>query len=159
MSISVGQTPPNFSLPNQQGNTVTLADLKAKGGPTVVFFYPKNGTPGCTQQMCSFSNQYSVFKQYNASVVGISGDSEASHQSAAKQHSLPFDLLSDPKNQTRQAWGIPKFLGMLPHRVTVVLDKAGKVYHTTVAMFDADKHITEALGAVRAMAGASDTHD
>ncbi len=159
MALSIGQTPPDFNLPNHQGEAVSLSGLLANGGPVVVFFYPKNGTPGCTQQMCTFGQQYSVFQQHNVTIVGISGDSQSSHTSTTQHHSLPFNLLSDPKHTTRQAWGLPTFLGLFPHRVTVVLDNTGRVYHLTKSMFNISGHITGALSAVRQLAGATDTHD
>jgi peroxiredoxin Q/BCP len=115
----------------------------------VFYFYPKDNTPGCTAQACSFRDKYEDFKDFGAEVIGISGDSIASHQNFTIQYKLPFVLLSDSDKKLRTLFGVPaSFLGLLPGRVTYVADKEGII----TMIFDsvmATKHITKALDAIK----------
>jgi peroxiredoxin Q/BCP len=115
----------------------------------VIYFYPKDNTPGCTAQACSFRDQYEDFKDLGAEVIGISSDSVESHQKFSKQYKLPFILLSDHDKKIRRLFGVPSgMFGMLPGRVTYVADKEGKI----IMIFDsmmATKHIPKALEAVK----------
>src|SRR3712207_4948600 len=99
MPIKVGDTAPDFTLPAQNGSTVSLKDFQ--GQNVVLYFYPKDDTPGCTAESCAFRDQYEVFKNAGAEVIGVSGDSSESHQRFATKYNLPFTLLTDKGNQVR----------------------------------------------------------
>lgn len=151
--IQVGDHAPDFTLPTQKdGETFRLHDLLGKS-VIVLYFYPKDNTKGCTDEACSFRDSYEVFKQAGAEVVGVSSDSEASHQRFASKYHLPFVLLSDAKGALRKQYGVPSALGILPGRVTYVIDKQGVVRHIFSDMLNARKHIGEALQVVQTIAG------
>ena len=142
--VQVGDRAPQFSLPTQTGTTTNLEDLLGKG-PVVLYFYPKDDTPGCTAEACSFRDSYEVFKEAGAEVIGISSDSVSSHGQFASKHRLPYMLLSDAKGVVRKQYGVPTTFGLLPGRVTYVIDKEGVVRHIFSSQFTPEKHITEAL--------------
>ena len=146
-SIAAGDHVPDFSLQDQHGAFVTLQGLLAKG-PIVLFFYPKDETPGCTAEACSFRDNYDVFVKHGATVVGVSSDSVTSHKNFAQHHRLPFVLLSDPGGTVRKTFGVAKTLGIFPGRVTYVIDAQGVVRHTFNSQFSATAHIQEALQAL-----------
>ena len=147
--IGVGQKAPDFSLLTQDGTSVRLSELTAKG-PVVLFFYPKDNTSGCTAEVCSFRDQHEDFLKTGATVVGVSSDSAGSHQEFATQHRLPYVLLSDVGGKVRELFGVPRaFLGLAPGRVTYIIDQAGVVQHVFNSMFAATKHAEEALVVVR----------
>ncbi len=148
MAVRVGDKMPLFELPDQTGKLIKSSELLGRG-PVVVYFYPKDDTPGCKAEACAFRDQYEVFKDAGAEVVGISGDSAASHDQFARKYSLPFVLLSDSGNKTRKAFGVPKTLGLLPGRVTYVVDKDGVVQHVFNSQIAATKHVDEALDVVK----------
>ena len=102
--IESGTKAPNFSLTDKDGNTVTLSDLIGK--KVVVYFYPKDNTPGCTRQACAFAGAFSEYKNMGVEVIGISKDSTASHSKFAEKYSLPFILLSDPELEAIKAYGV-----------------------------------------------------
>ena len=102
--LEIGTKAPAFILPDKDGNTVSLTDFAGK--KVVLYFYPKDNTPGCTRQACAFAGAYQEFKKINAVVIGISKDSVASHQKFAEKYSLPFILLSDPELTAIQAYGV-----------------------------------------------------
>lgn len=95
---------PEFALPDQNGNVVSLSDFLGK--KVVIYFYPKDNTPGCTRQACAFAGAYEQFQNRNVIVIGISKDSSASHQKFADKYKLPFILLSDPELSAIQAYGV-----------------------------------------------------
>ena len=142
--VQVGDAAPDFTLPTQAGATVSLKDFTGKT-TVVLYFYPKDNTPGCTTEACSFRDSYEVFKDAGAEVIGISSDSAKSHQQFASRHHLPFILLSDARGAVRKRYGVPATLGLLPGRVTYIIDKQGIVRHVFSAPFAAEKHVTEAL--------------
>lgn len=150
-SIAVGDRAPGFTLPSQTGAQVSLADYRGDKA-VVLFFYPKDGTPVCTKEACSFRDAYEDFVQAGAVVIGVSSDPVESHQSFASGHRLPFVLLSDVDGSLRKAFGVPKTLGLLPGRVTFVIDKEGIVRHVFSSQFAADQHVAEALAVVRQLA-------
>ncbi|MEZ4453728.1 MAG: peroxiredoxin [Nannocystaceae bacterium] len=150
MSLTVGQSAPEFSLLDQDGNSVTLAALRVRG-PVVVYFYPKDETPGCTAEACSFRDHYAAFTDAGAQVVGISSDTVDSHKAFAEHHRLPFVLLSDPGGQVRKRFGVPKTLGLLDGRVTYVIDRGGVVRHVFSSQLRAKRHIQEALAVVQSL--------
>ena len=102
--LEVGTKAPEFTLPDKDGNPVSLTDFAGK--KVVLYFYPKDNTPGCTRQACAFAGAYEEFKKINAVVIGVSKDSMASHQKFAEKHGLPFILLSDPELAAIQAYGV-----------------------------------------------------
>ena len=150
-SIQVGGCAPDFTAQSQTGQTVSLVDYRGKSA-VVLFFYPKDGTAVCTKEACSFRDSYEEFVQAGAVVIGVSSDSEESHQAFASGHRLPFILLSDAEGSLRKAYGVPKTLGIMPGRVTYVIDKEGIVRHVFSSQFAADRHVAEALAVVRQLA-------
>jgi len=147
--VKVGDSAPGFSLRSQNGEEVNLADLLQKGN-VVVYFYPKDRTPGCTAEAGAFRDSYPKFEELGAEVVGISSDSVDSHQGFASDCGLPFKLLSDPGGKVRKAYGVSSSMGLIPGRVTYVIDKAGKVRHVFSSQLQATRHVQEALEALRA---------
>ena len=129
--LTVGQKAPDFTLFNQNGNPVSLSDFLGK--KVVVYFYPKDNTPGCTRQACAFAGAYEQFKQKDVVVIGISKDSVTSHVKFAEKYSLPFILLSDPERvaiESFGAWAEKKLYGKVSMgvvRTTFVIDEAGRI--------------------------------
>jgi peroxiredoxin Q/BCP len=152
MSIKTGDQAPDFSLPKQDGTSVQLKELLQKAA-VVLYFYPKDDTPGCTKEACSFRDSYESFKDAGAEVVGISSQSAASHEAFAAKHRLPFTLLADEGGKVRRQYGVPSTLGLLPGRVTYVIDRGGVVRHVFNSQLNATRHVTEALGIVKQLQG------
>lgn len=148
--VRVGDLAPDFTLPTQSGQTVSLHEYRGKKA-LIVYFYPKDDTPGCTAEACSFRDSYEIFKDAGAEVIGISSDSESAHQQFASRYHLPFLLVSDSNGELRKRYGVPSTFGLLPGRVTYVIDKQGIVQHIFSSQFTPQKHITEALNALKAM--------
>ncbi len=146
MTATVGQPAPDFTLPDQDGTNLSLDDLR--GGWSVVYFYPADDTPGCTAEACSFRDSHEAFTDAGARVIGISGDSIEKHKAFAAKHSLPFTLLADTEGTVRDDWGVGKTLGLLPGRVTYVIDPEGVVRHKFSSQFKPKKHIDEALAVI-----------
>ena len=148
MALKVGDKIPDFTATDSNGQTFdSTAFIGQK--PVVIYFYPKDNTPGCTAQACSFRDQYQDFKDLGAEVIGISSDSEASHEKFSKQYKLPFILLSDKNKSIRNQFGVKgDMFGLIPGRVTYVADKNGIIK----MIFDsvlATKHIPKALEAIK----------
>jgi peroxiredoxin Q/BCP len=150
MAIGVGDKAPDFQLTDQAGRKVSLADFRGEKA-VVLYFYPKDETPGCTKEACSFRDSYEDFVKAGAEVIGVSGDSVDKHKSFAEHHRLPFTLLADDGNKLRKAYGVPATLWILPGRVTYVIDKQGVVRHVFDSQLQATKHIDEALAVVRTL--------
>lgn len=144
MTVQVGNIAPDFSLLSQNGTPVSLQDFRGKKA-VVLYFYPKDDTPGCTAEACAFRDSYQVFQDAGAEVIGVSDDSIESHQKFAAKHNLPFTLLSDTGNKIRQSYGVPATLWILPGRVTYVIDKNGIIQHIFDSMLNFQGHIDEAL--------------
>ena len=149
-SVRVGDPAPDFTLLDQSGTPVRLADLLGQRA-VVLYFYPKDNTHGCTAEACAFRDDYARFEEAGAQVVGVSSDSVASHRAFAARHRLPFLLLSDKDGAVRKRFGVPATLGILPGRVTYVIDRAGVVRHVFSSQFQATKHVEEALQVIRAL--------
>ncbi len=150
-TISEGATAPDFSKTTQNGDTISLSQFR--GEKTVVlYFYPKDETPGCTAEACTFRDSFEDFVEAGAVVIGVSQDSEESHKSFAEHHRLPFLLVSDRDKALQKAYGVPKTMGLLPGRVTYVIDREGKVQHVFNSQLNAKKHVREALEVVKRLA-------
>ncbi len=149
MSLKIGDRVPSFTLKDQNGNDFSITDHIGKKA-LVIFFYPKDFTPGCTKEVCSFRDQYEDFTDLGAEVIGISGDGKSSHEKFAKKYNLPFTLLSDINKEVRALFGVKaSLLGLLPGRVTYVVDKHGIVQLIFENQFGAEKHITESLAILK----------
>jgi peroxiredoxin Q/BCP len=142
--MKVGDKAPEFVLNNEKGETVSLRDFIGKKA-VVLFFYPKDGSPGCTKEVCAFRDSYEAFKDAGAEVIGISSQSEESHSIFSLRFNLPFTLLVDEGATVRKAYGVPPSLGLIPGRVTYVIDKEGTVRHVFNSQMNPEKHVEEAL--------------
>ena len=141
--LQIGQSAPDFTLKTTSGDTFRLADKR--GRHLVLYFYPKDDTPGCTAEACSFRDQYEDFQDLGADVVGISSDSEASHQKFTQKHRLPFPLLADAGGTVRKLYEVPRaLLGLLPGRVTFVIDKDGVIQYIFNSLSGATDHVANA---------------
>ena len=129
--LELGMKAPDFTLSDKDGNTVSLSDFLRK--KVVLYFYPKDNTPGCSRQACAFAAAYEGFKAKNVAVIGISKDSVASHQKFAQKYNLPFVLLSDPERQAIEAYGVwqeKKLYGKVSMgvvRTTYLIDEQGMI--------------------------------
>jgi peroxiredoxin Q/BCP len=146
-SVEVGDQAPDFELPSQSGERVRLSDVWARG-PVVLYFYPKDETPGCTTEACTFRDSYEAFEEAGAKVVGVSSDSVTSHESFASKHRLPFTLLADEGGKVRRQYGVRPTLAILPGRVTYVIDGQGVVRHVFSSQTGVQRHVHEALDAL-----------
>ncbi|BBD58683.1 alkyl hydroperoxide reductase/ thiol specific antioxidant/ Mal allergen [Nostoc sp. HK-01] len=144
MAVKVGDIAPDFTLPAQNGAAVSLKDYRGQKA-VVLYFYPKDDTPGCTAESCAFRDQYEVFKDAGAEVIGVSGDSSESHQRFAAKYNLPFALLSDQGDQVRKQYGATAAFGLFPGRVTYIIDQQGVVQYVFDSMLNFQGHVTEAL--------------
>ena len=124
--IQAGDKAPDFTLPSQSGEQVRLQDRLGER-VVVLYFYPKDNTPGCTAEACAFRDSHEVFTDAGAEVIGISSDSVARHTAFADRHRLPFTLLSDQGGQVRKSYGVPPVLGLLPGRVRLLFQRAEEV--------------------------------
>ena len=144
MSLTVGDSVPYFELKDQKGE-LFKSDTEIGQKPAVVYFYPKDETPGCTAEACSFRDNYEDFQDLGAEVIGISSDSIGSHKRFAQRHRLPFILLADTQKKVQRLFKLPKLLfGLYTKRITFVIDKAGKVVYVHDSLF-ATSHIKKAL--------------
>lgn len=147
-SIQVGDKAPDFTLTSQSGDPVRLYDRLGERA-VVLYFYPKDDTRGCTAEACAFRDSHEVFTDAGAEVIGVSSDSVNRHAAFAGRHKLPFTLLSDEKGKVRKEYGVPTTLGLIPGRVTYVIDREGTVRHVFNSMTGIDRHVTDALEVVR----------
>lgn len=152
MALQIGDPAPDFTLPDQDGQPVALKDLR--GQRVVIYFYPKDDTPGCTMEACAFRDSYADLQALGAEVWGVSGDNAGSHQRFASRHNLPYPLLVDQNNQLRKAFGVPGVLGLLPGRVTYVIDGEGVVRHVFNNLLDGPAHRREALECLKRLQAA-----
>ena len=142
--VGVGEAAPDFTLLDQRGRSVTLHEL-LRERCVVLYFYPKDDTPGCTAEACSFRDQYEVLREAGAEVVGVSSDDQRAHEAFVARYDLPFILLSDPGGGVRAAYGVKRTLGPIDGRVTFVIDRAGLVRHAFSSQVRPKKHVEEAL--------------
>lgn len=152
MPLASGDQAPEFSLKDQNGVERSLSGIKGK--PLVLFFYPKDDTPGCTMEACAFRDSYNELQQLGAEVWGISGDDAGSHRRFAERHRLPYPLLVDAGNRVREAFGVAKAMFVLPGRVTYVIDGEGVVRHVFNNLLDGPAHRREALECLKRLQAA-----
>ena len=151
--IGVGDKAPDFTLPSQSGEQVRLYDRLGER-VVVLYFYPKDNTSGCTAEACAFRDSHETFTDAGAEVIGVSSDSADKHASFAGQHNLPFTLLSDKGGKVRKSYGVPTVLGVIPGRVTYVIDRAGTVRLVFSSMTNIDQHVKDALDVVKQLQAA-----
>ena len=151
MSLKVGDKAPAFKLKNQDGETISLSNLKGK--PVVLYFYPKDDTSGCTKEACNFRDEFPKFGKMKAEIVGVSADSVESHKKFAEKYKLPFNLLSDEKKEVLEKYGVwqeksmygKKYMGIV--RTTLIIDSVGKIQKIfpKVKVDNHNKEVIEAL--------------
>lgn len=141
---------PDFALPDQHGKIISLADFKGKKN-VILYFYPKDDTPGCTAQACTFRDQYEIFQKEGAEVLGVSSDSSKSHSRFSSKHHLPFPILSDEGGVIRKLYKVSSTMGIIPGRVTFVIDKQGMIRNIFSSQFNAKKHVEEALKTLQSL--------
>lgn len=144
--IELGDQVPLFSLLDQNSEVFNVT--KYIGKPMVIYFYPKDDTPGCTKEACRFRDDFESFTDLDAIVVGISADSVESHKKFEEKYNLPFTLLADTNNVVRNMFGVPKNLFLIPGRVTYVIDEKGIIQYMFNSQLSAEKHIENALKAL-----------
>ncbi len=152
-AVQIGHDAPDFEMPAHDGTVFRLSEHRGK--VVVLFFYPRNGTPLCTQEACAFRDHYEDFVAAGASVVGVSSDGTERHQAFASRHRLPFILLSDTNGELRRLYGVPKTWGIFPGRTTYVIDRQGKVRQVFSSQLAVDRHVGEALAIVRELSSDS----
>jgi thioredoxin-dependent peroxiredoxin len=141
--IGIGDSAPDFQLDSQSGETVRLKDVIGQKD-IVLYFYPKDNTPGCTTEAQAFRDSYEAFKDLGAEVIGVSSDSVDSHRDFASKCNLPFTILSDSGGKVRKLYGVPSSLGLFPGRVTYVIDRKGVVRYVFSSQMNPAKHVEEA---------------
>ncbi len=147
--MKTGEKCPQFKAVNQNGESFDSKDLIGIK-KTVIFFYPKDFTPGCTAEVCGFRDNYEKFKELNCEVIGISADSVSRHHSFTQKYNLNYHLLSDPKKKIRKMFKVPTHLfGIIPGRVTYVIDLQGKICGINNSLADAYSHIKFALNSLK----------
>jgi peroxiredoxin Q/BCP len=151
-ALAPGDPAPPIALPDADG--VERRSDQLAGKALVLFFYPKDDTPGCTMEACAFRDSYAEFQELGAEVWGVSGDDAASHRRFANRHQLPYPLLVDAGNRLRKAFGVPSVLGLLPGRVTYVIDGAGVIRHVFNNLLDGPAHRREARAILQQLASA-----
>ncbi len=143
--LEIGDKVPPFELLDQNGASFVSTSVIGKQ-VVVIYFYPKDDTPGCTKQACRFRDEFEAFSDLNVKVIGISKGSVESHKAFEVKYQLPFTLLADVDNQVRKLFGVPKSaLGLFPGRVTYIVDNQGVIQYVFDDMMHAEKHIDEAL--------------
>lgn len=152
MALKVGDKAPSFKLKNQNGETISLSDLKGK--PVVLYFYPKDDTPGCTKEACNFRDEFPKFGKLKAEIIGVSTDSVESHKKFADKYKLPFNLLADEKKEIVEKYGVwkeknmygKKYMGI--ERTTFVIDADGKI-SKIFPKVKVDEHNKEVMDALK----------
>jgi peroxiredoxin Q/BCP len=142
--LNTGMPAPDFELPDQQGNLLRLSQYLRKQ-PVIVYFYPKDDTTGCTIEACGFRDDFEKFRVTGAAIIGISDDSTESHHRFASKYSLPFTLLSDKGGRVRKLYGVKRTFGVIPGRVTFVIDRKGIICHRFSSQSSPARHVEEAL--------------
>ncbi|MDT7901380.1 MAG: peroxiredoxin [Acidianus sp.] len=143
--VRIGDKAPLFEAISDDGDKIALSDFIGKHN-IVLYFYPKDDTPGCTREACAFRDNWDLLKDYDVVVIGVSSDSVESHKRFKEKYKLPFILISDPDGKIRELYGAKGFI--LPGRVTFVIDKNGIVRHIYKSQFNPANHVNEALKAL-----------
>jgi peroxiredoxin Q/BCP len=151
-SVRAGDLAPDFERISGDGRTVRLSDYRGRS-EVVLFFYPKDDSPACTAEACSFRDRYEEFLGAGSVVIGVSADPPGEHRAFADKYRLPFPLLTDADGSLRASFGVPKTLGLIPGRVTYLIDRAGVVRHVYAAQLRPASHVREALRALKEMRG------
>ena len=152
--VEAGQPAPDFTLTDQHGQPVTLAQFR--GAPVVLYFYPKDDTPGCTREACAFRDARAAYEAAGAKVIGVSPDSPASHEKFAAKHDLPFTLVADPEKSACQGYGVwkektlygKKSMGV--ERTTFIIDGAG-IVRKVFPRVKVDGHSDQVLDALKSL--------
>jgi peroxiredoxin Q/BCP len=150
--VGVGDPAPDFSLTSSAGAPLSLSQFKGCS-EVVLFFYPKDESLVCTAEACAFRDSFEAFREAGAEVIGVSADSDESHRRFAARHGLPFHLLTDRDGSLRARYGVPKTLGLIPGRVTYLIDRQGIVRHIFVSQFQPARHVAEALRVLKQIQG------
>ena len=148
VKLKIGDKIPSFSLQDQHGNIRTSEKFQK---PLVLFFYPKDDTPGCTIEACGFRDKYDLFKILGAEVWGISNGNSQSHLEFAHKNKLQYPLLCDIDNKLRENFGVPKKLGFIEGRVTYIIDSNGIIIHIFEDLLNGPAHIKEAIMALKTL--------
>ncbi len=148
MKLKIGDKAPDFELPSTGGGTFRLSDNLSDGN-LVLYFYPKDFTPGCTAEACGFRDEFTLLGELNLRVVGVSTDTIESHESFRREHRLPFELLSDTGGRVAKLFGVYNGLFNIANRVTFVIDREGKILSVTKNMFSPKTHVGAAKAAGR----------
>ena len=146
-ALSIGAQAPDFSAETHDGVALQLSEI-LEHSAVVLFFYPRDFTPGCTAEACAFRDEYTNFVEAGATVIGVSADSGESHRRFAQHHNLPFALISDADGALRKAYGVDKVWGVLPGRVTFVIDRQRVVRNVFDSALFARRHSGDALSVV-----------
>ncbi|HEV2225750.1 MAG TPA: peroxiredoxin [Nitrososphaerales archaeon] len=149
-TVKVGDKAPDFDLEAQNGHNIALHDFIGSKN-VVLYFYPKDFTPGCRAETKSFSENYDALLALGAEVLGISSDSADSHVDFARECGATFPMLADRGGRVRESYGVKSSLGLTPGRVTFVIDKSGIVRHVFSSQLRPKQHVTEALEALKAL--------
>jgi peroxiredoxin Q/BCP len=149
--IQIGDKCPDFQLPDATGKMIQISEFIGKK-KLVIYFYPKDDTPGCTKEACSFRDSYEDFKNFDCEVIGISSDDEQKHAAFASRHKLPFILLSDKDKVARKLFGVPgNLFGLIPGRVTYIIGLDGIVKGIYNSQTNPLGHIEKALELIKSM--------
>ena len=143
-SVKVGDYAPDFTLKSQFGVEVRLSDFREKK-PVVLYFYPKDFTSGCTKEACAFRDSYEAFKEAGAEVIEVRTATPERHGEFAAAFKLPFILLADEGSAVRMLYGVPTSMGLIPGRVTYIIDRKGVVRHIFSSQINPERHVEEAL--------------
>lgn len=153
-ALRPGDAAPTLAMTTHDGETLSLADYQGQH-PVVLYFYPRDDTPICTQEACGFRDAYDDFRAAGAVVIGVSGDSQASHRRFVATHDLPFLLVADTDGAVRKAFGLPSGISLFNKRITFVIDRDGVICHAFEARLAAGQHVDEALAVVRDLAASA----
>ena len=149
-TLKIGSPAPDFSRQTADGKTFSLKDLQGKRA-VVLFFYPKDETSVCTKEACTFRDSYQKFQELGAEVVGVSGDDKESHEHFAANHHLQYQLISDSDGSLRKLYRVQNSMGLIPGRVTFVIDKEGTIRMIFNNMMDGPRHVKEALDTLQSI--------
>jgi peroxiredoxin Q/BCP len=148
MTVAIGEKAPDFRLPALKGGEIALSDFAGKKN-VVLFFYPKDDSPGCTVEACTFRDAYEDFVAAGAEVIGISSDSVGAHDAFAQKHRLPMQFVSDTGGKVRAAYGVKRTLGLIAGRETFIIDKQGIVRHVFRSQLRVKEHVAESLAVLQ----------